>query len=148
MFEKGILLHTGSVRDLPLFHRGTVSGQDPGAGFYLDTILLRTTFLTLPFALVGLLAIWSRRQEERVSFLLLLDFACFFFVQMSLSGWKDGRYVLPILLIADVFAARGLVWWGDHLLVRGSARFAAVAGLLVLQAIVVFSHSLLWHALQ
>jgi hypothetical protein len=140
MIEKGVLLHTGSARDLPLFYRGTIGGQDPGPRFYLDTILFRTTLVTLPFSLVGLLAIWSRRQEERVSLLLLLDFAGFFFVQMSLSGWKDGRYLLPVLLIVDVFAACGLVWWVDRLPVRGSGRIAALSGLLALQAIVVFPH--------
>jgi hypothetical protein len=140
MIEKGVLLHTGSARDQPLFYRGTLSVQDPGPRFYLDTILFRTTFLTLPFALVGLLAIWYRSQEERVSLLLLVDFAGFFFVQMSLSGWKDGRYMLPVLLVIDILAACGLIWWAGRVSRKPTAWTGIVGGLLLVQAIIVYVH--------
>jgi hypothetical protein len=140
MIEEGVFLHTGEARSQPLFYRGTLGVQDPGPGFYLDTILFRTTFLTLPFALVGLLAIWQRQQEERVSLLLLVGFACFFFVQMSLGGWKDSRYMLPVLLTLDVLAACGLTWWVGRLPVKSFGWIIAVVGLLVTQAVIVFSH--------
>jgi len=139
VIRQGVLLHTGGPRDQPLFYRGTLSVQDPGPGFYLDTLLFRTTFLTLPFALVGLLAMWRQRREERVSLLLLLDFLLFFFIQMSLGGWKDGRYMLPMLLALDVVAACGLVWWATRATAGTIARIAA-GGLLAIQAAVVFSH--------
>ena len=140
MIEEGVLLHTGGVRDQPLFYRGKLSVQDPGPGFYFDTLLFRTTFLTLPFALVGLLAIWYQRQEERVSLLLLVDFVCFFFIQMSLGGWKDGRYMLPVLLVIDVLAACGLVWWIDRLPVKSVVQTGIVGVLLLAQAGVVLLH--------
>jgi hypothetical protein len=140
MIEEGILLHTEDVRDQPLFYRGTLGVQDPGPGFYLDTILFRTTFLTLPFALVGLLALWRREQEERVALLLLVDFACFFFVQMALGGWKDGRYMLPVLLALDVLAACGLTGWVECLPIKSFGRTIAVVGLLVAQTVIVLSH--------
>jgi hypothetical protein len=140
MVEKGVLLHTGSTRDQPLFYRGELSRQDPGPGFYLDTLLFRTTFLSLPFALVGLLAIWYRSQEERASLLLLVDFAGFFFVQMSLSGWKDGRYMLPVLLVIDILAACGLIWWVGRLSKKPIARACTIGGMLLVQAILVFLH--------
>ncbi|MBN1813304.1 MAG: glycosyltransferase family 39 protein [Anaerolineae bacterium] len=140
MIKEGILLHTGDVRNQPLFYRGTLGVQDPGPGFYLDAILFGTTFLTLPFALVGMLALWRWEQEERVSLLLLVDFACFFFVQMSLGGWKDSRYMLPVLLALDVLAACGLTWWVGRLPVGFFGRIIAGAGLLAAQAIIVFSH--------
>lgn len=112
--RRGILMHRESPRDQPLFYRGTLGVRDPGPRFYLDTILFRTTFLTLPFALVGLLAAWRRDREDRLSILLLIGFAVFYLVQMSLGGWKDGRYVLPVLLACDVLAATGLLWWAER----------------------------------
>lgn len=140
MIEEGILLHTGDTRSLPLLYRGTLGVQDPGPRFYLDTILFRTTFLSLPFALVGLVTLWHREREERVSFLLLADFACFFFIQMTLGGWKDGRYILPVLLALDVLAACGLAWWIGCLPTKPLGRIIAAVGLLVIQGIIVFSH--------
>ncbi|MBN1977783.1 MAG: glycosyltransferase family 39 protein [Anaerolineae bacterium] len=139
MINEGILLHKDDVRDQPLFYRGTLGVQDPGPGFYLDTILFRTTFLTLPFVVVGLLALWGRQREERLS-LLLVGFAAFFFVQMSLSGWKDGRYLLPIFLILDILAACGLTWWAGRLPLKSLVQMGVVGGLLTTQAIVVFLH--------
>jgi hypothetical protein len=141
MFRQGVLLHTDAPRDQPLFYRGALGVQDPGPRFYLDTLLYRTTFLTFPFVLVGLLAVWNRRREEKLSLLLLVGFAVFYFIQMSLGSWKDGRYMLPILLVLDVLAACGLLWWADR--VCGPARlptFALIGLLLAVQALVVFRH--------
>jgi hypothetical protein len=138
MIDEGVLLHKDDVRNQPLFYRGTLAVQDPGVRFYVDTLLFRTTFLTLPFSLVGLLALW--RREGRLSLLLLVGFALFFFVQMSLGGWKDTRYMLPVLLVVDVLAACGLVWWVGRLPAGGSGQIVVIAGLLVVQAVVVFSH--------
>jgi hypothetical protein len=140
MINEGILLHKDDVRDQPLFYRGTLGVQDPGPGFYMDTILFRTTFLSLPFFVVGLLALWCRPQEERLSLLLLVGFAAFFFIQMSLSGWKDGRYLLPVFLVVDVLAACGLVWWAGRLPFKSLVQMGIVGGLLITQAIVVFLH--------
>jgi hypothetical protein len=138
LINEGVLLHTDDVRNQPLFYRGTLAVQDPGVRFYVDTLLFRTTFLTLPFSMVGLLALW--RREERLSPPLLVGFALFFFVQMSLGGWKDTRYVLPVLLVLDVLAACGLVWWAGRLPTGTFGRTAVIAGLLVAQAVVVFVH--------
>jgi hypothetical protein len=140
MINEGILLHKDDVRNQPLFYRGTLSVQDPGPGFYLDTILFRTTSLSLPFFIVGLLALWCRQREERLLLLLLVGFAVFFFIQMSLSGWKDGRYMLPVLLVIDVLAACGLIWWMGRLPLKALVQMGIVGGLLAIQAIVVFSH--------
>jgi hypothetical protein len=138
LVNEGVLLHKDDVRNQPLFYRGTLAVQDPGVRFYVDTLLFRTTFLTLPFSLVGLLALW--RREGRFPLLLLAGFAIFFFVQMSLGGWKDTRYMLPVLLVIDVLAACGLVWWVGRLPVRNPGRIVVIVGVLVAQAGVVFSH--------
>jgi hypothetical protein len=137
LINEGVLLHKDDVRNQPLFYRGTLAVQDPGIRFYVDTLLFRTTFLTLPFSLVGLLALW--RREERLSLLLLAGFALFFFVQMSLGGWKDTRYMLPVLLVIDVLAACGLVWWGERLPMEILGRVVTITGLLAVQGVVVFS---------
>ena len=141
VIRRGVLLHAGGPRDQPLLYRGVLAVQDPGPRFYLDVLLFRTTFLTLPFALLGLASAWARRQEERLSLLLLGGFGLFYFAQMSLGGWKDGRYMLPILLALDVLAASGLVWWADR--VHGPARLPSlllVGLLLAAQAAVVLPH--------
>jgi len=141
VIRRGVLRHAGGPRDQPLLYRGTLGVQDPGSRFYLDVLLFRTTFLTLPFALLGLASARVRRREEWLSFLLLGGFALFYFAQMSLGGWKDGRYMLPILLVLDVLAASGLVWWADR--VHGLTRLPPVilVGLLLAaQAAAALSH--------
>ena len=146
VIRQGILLHTGGPRDQPLFYRGTLGVHDPGPRFYLDVILHRTTFLTLPFSAIGLLSLWPRGREirrggreERLSALLLVAFAAFYFLQMSLGGWKDGRYMLPVLLVLDVLAACGIVQCVGQLPIAASGRIAVIAGLIVAQACVVLS---------
>jgi hypothetical protein len=144
VIRQGILLHTGGPRDQPLFYRGTLGVYDPGPRFYLDVILHRTTFLTLPFAAVGLLWLWPhrravrrRKRGENLPPLLLVGFAVFYFLQMSLGGWKDGRYMLPVLLVLDVLAARGIVRCVDQTPIAASGRIAVTIGLIVAQAYVV-----------
>jgi hypothetical protein len=147
VFRQGILLHTGGPRDQPLFYRGTLGVYDPGPSFYLDVILHRTTFLTLPFSAIGLLWLWrhkrgARRYKrgENLAGPLLVSFAVFYLLQMSLGGWKDGRYVLPVVLVLDVFSAYGIVWCVDRIPLAASGRVAMIAGLIVAQACIVLPH--------
>ncbi len=181
VFRQGILLHTGGPRDQPIFYRGTLGVQDPGPRFYLDTLLHRTTFLTLPLSVMGLLSFWfqrcnaltasashhngkdpprdvvyprdaeRRRPDGRAVYprardqspLLLLSFAVFYVLQMSLGGWKDSRYMLPVLLVLDIFAAHGVVWFANrvgHLAAGFLTRHASriiTAGLIGAQACIV-----------
>ncbi len=141
VIRQGVLLHAGGPRDQPLLYRGVLAVQDPGPRFYLDVLLFRTTFMTLPFALFGLISAWVRRREERLSILLLGGFGLFYIAQMSLGGWKDGRYMLPVLLVLDVLAAIGLLWWTDR--VYGTMHLPSlplVCLLLMVQAAVVLPH--------
>jgi hypothetical protein len=48
--------------------------------------------------------------------------------------------MLPLLLALDVLAACGLTWWVGRLPIAGSGQIIVIAGLLVAQAVVVFSH--------
>ncbi|MBL7064802.1 MAG: glycosyltransferase family 39 protein [Anaerolineae bacterium] len=148
VIRRGVLLHTGSPRDQPFLYRGVLAVQDPGPRFYLDVLLFRTTFLTLPFALLGLVSAWVRRGEEHpltrphsLTLLLLGGFGLFYFAQMSLGGWKDGRYMLPVFLVLAVLAASGLLWWADRVHEMTHLPSLLLAGLLLTaQAVVVFSH--------
>ncbi len=137
--RQGILLHTGGPRDQPLFYRGVLGVQDPGPRFYLDTILYRSTFLTLPLALVGLASTVSAVKSRLESRLLLFGFVIFYFIQMTLGGWKDSRYMLPIMLLLDLFAAFGLVWWIERNL-SGRRALALLGILLTGQALIVLPH--------
>jgi hypothetical protein len=66
-----------------------------------------------------------------------VGFAVFYFLQMSLGGWKDGRYMLPVLLVLDVLAARGIVRCVDQTPIAASGRIAVTIALIVAQAYVV-----------
>jgi len=144
VIRQGILLHTGGPRDQPLFYRGTLAVQDPGPRFYLDVLLYRSTFLTLPLGLVGLLTMGIRRRlrdehvEQRAAW-LLLAFAGFYFVQMSLGGWKDSRYMLPVFLVLDIFAARGLAWLTARLPGVRSWDAALLAALIGIQGVTILA---------
>ena len=128
---EGIIRHVDQAHSLPRFHRGVVTIGDPGIGFYLDTLLFRSTFITLPFALLGLLLAATRRREETRSLLLLAAFAVFYLAQMSLGGRKEGRYMLPVLLQFDLIAGAGLAWWTKRLRARSGRPLRAVIPLLV-----------------
>ena len=137
VIQQGIVRKINRAHALPRFHRGELVVGDPGALFYVDTLLFRTTFLTLPFSLVGFgVALRSRRSR---TWLLLGAFAVFYFAQMTLASRKESRYMLPVLLAIDVFSAGGIVWWGDHVVGRKPfLRPAHLIGLLLLaQAVIV-----------
>ncbi len=154
LYQRGFVRHAIGGRPLPLLYRGQVVFGDPGPRFYLDGVLFRTTFLTLPFALVGLLAgfgprvgrSWFRSRER----FLLAAYVVFFFTQMCLGSGKDVRYLLPLFMAVDVLAAVGLLWWAEGMvaLVRSRARvgpprrFASLLAvvLLLLQAVLVLPH--------
>lgn len=138
LIRQGVVLHVDRAHSLPRLHRDTLTVGDPGAGFYLDAVLLRATYLTLPFGLVGLGAALARRRQRSLSLLLLGAFAIFYFVQMTLGSRKEVRYMLPVLLALDALSAEGIVWWVGrarqvtHLSLRGAIPLA-----LALQALIV-----------
>jgi len=134
--QQGIVRKISRAHSLPRFHRGRLMIGDPGSLYYLDTLLFRTTFLTLPYFFVGIAA--AVRGREKRSWFLLGAFAVFYFIQMTLASRKESRYMLPVLLAIDVFSAGGIVWWVQRVSGRRLLRPAYLIGLLVLaQAIVV-----------
>ena len=89
---------------------GELTTEDPGPGFYGMTLLVKTTALSLPLFVVGLVsplaATWRR---ERRSLALLIAYLAFFCVQMGLGAKKAPRYLLPAFPALDVVAGVGLV---------------------------------------
>jgi len=133
VFRRGILLRVNRAHALPRFHRGELMVGDPGTLFYIDVLLLRTTFLTLPFSLVGYGAALVQRKNRAL--ILLGSFAIFYFAQMTLASKKESRYMLPVILAIDVLSAWGVVWWAKR---ATFLRPAHLIGLVVLaQAVVV-----------
>lgn len=138
IIEEGILTKVNPTHALPRFYRGDILVGDPGITYYLDTLLFRTTFVTLPFAILGLGRGLLRRQDRASKFLLAV-FALLYFTQMILGGRKEERYMLPILLVVDAFAALGIVWLVDHVLTDPRGRIALTAVLVSAQACLVLA---------
>ena len=110
------------------FFRGE-STQALGLGFYLTTILFRAT----PLTLLGLLAAvvlmaprrWFRQVRDKPSrgaAIVLLFFAVTFLLAMASGHKKFDRYMLPVLLAADMAAVFALTDVVELLLSR--ARWA------------------------
>jgi hypothetical protein len=135
VMQQGILQKMESAHGLPRFHRGALRVQDPGVGFYLDTLLFRTTFLSLPFCLLALgVAVRQRRQKQ---VLLVAGFAAFYVVQMTLGSRKEPRYLLPAIVALDLLSAWGIVWWTNRVGAKGAARLGLSGLLLLAQAFLV-----------
>jgi hypothetical protein len=137
VIQKGILQKMESAHGLPRFHRGALSVEDPGVGFYVDALLLRTTFLTLPFCILALGVAVSQQRRERV--LLLAGFAAFYVVQMMLGSRKEPRYLLPAIVALDLLSAWGIVWWTNRLGKKGATTLGLSGLLLLAQAFLVLS---------
>ncbi|HHS96975.1 MAG TPA: phospholipid carrier-dependent glycosyltransferase [Chloroflexi bacterium] len=128
--QQGIVRKINRAHALPRFHRGRTMIGDPGTLYYIDTLLFRTTFLTLPFFFVGIGA--AMRKRGRTPWFLLVAFAVFYLAQMTLASRKESRYLLPVFLAIDVFSARGIVWWARRVGRRRFPRPLHLIGLLLL----------------
>jgi 4-amino-4-deoxy-L-arabinose transferase-like glycosyltransferase len=106
----GVFKHTGRAHPQPLYYLGELTTEDPGLGFYGVALLVKTTVLSLPLFVIGLVgpltAMWRR---ERRSLGLLVAYFAFFFVQMGLGAKKAPRYLLPAFPALDIIAGVGLV---------------------------------------
>ena len=119
IFEQ-IVSHVDAAHYNPVFFNGVTSTDDPGLGFYLATVAWKTTWLSLPAALLAGVSVWfgARGRAANWQVKLLVAFVVFFTVQMGLSARKAVRYLLPVFPVLDVLAAIGLVqaveWLGRH----------------------------------
>ena len=110
MVAGGVVLHAGRAHPQPLYYLGNLVTDDPGLGYYLMSILVKTTALTFPLFVIGLVGLLrKRRRRGRRSGLLLAGYVAFFVLQMGLGAKKAPRYVLPAFPAIDVLAGIGLV---------------------------------------
>ncbi|MGQ9677655.1 MAG: ArnT family glycosyltransferase, partial [Chloroflexota bacterium] len=136
----GVLKHAGRAHPQPLYYLGERITTDPGPGFYLLTLLVKTTPLTLPLSIVGAASaasgVWARGRRALG---LLLAYGVFFFVQMSLGAKKDPRYLLPVFTALDILAGVGLA-----LLVKWWTHSKPIVGRILLPAALVAQAALVW----
>jgi hypothetical protein len=117
----GLTYHASAAHDAPTFFLGQVTLEDPGPVFYTVSYLLHASEVELAFLVVatvlGVAHLFRRRRLSRVGldYLLLLAYAVFYLVQMSLGAKKMPRYILPALMALDVLAAAGIVAWARGL---------------------------------
>ncbi len=114
MFQmiQGAFFHVETAHQNPVFFDSEVGYNDPGIRFYLATIAWKMTLITMPMVCAALVFAWRRfRQGKRNSALVgwLIVYVVCFTIQMSLGGWKQVSYMLPIFLALDVVAGFGLV---------------------------------------
>ena len=103
--------HVETEHANPMFFNGVASISNLGIGFYLATIAWKTTWLSLPAALLASITVWfgARSQMKARTVKLLIAYVVFFTLQMGLSARKEMRYLLPVFPALDVLAAIGLV---------------------------------------
>jgi len=112
----GVLKHAGRAHPQPLYYLGELTTEDPGLGFYGVVLLVKTTVLSLPLFVIGLVGLWTAMwRRERRSLGLLIAYLAFFFVQMGLGAKKAPRYLLPAFPALDIIAGVGLVTLVRHL---------------------------------
>jgi hypothetical protein len=105
------VFHVDQVHIRPVFFNGEATYEDPGLPFYLATLAWKTTSVTLPLALAGLVSAalkLRRRVVDRIAWLLAAYVLCFT-LQMGLSSHKAPRYLLPVFPALDILAGIGLV---------------------------------------
>jgi 4-amino-4-deoxy-L-arabinose transferase-like glycosyltransferase len=127
----GVSRHATTAHDSPTLFLGRVMREDPGSLFYPVSLLFRISEVVLVF--LGVAAIFGitilvRRQPLPTTGLdygLLLAYAGFYLVQMSLGAKKMPRYILPSLLAFVILAAAGIVAWARQL--TGSRRRLSLA---------------------
>jgi 4-amino-4-deoxy-L-arabinose transferase-like glycosyltransferase len=142
------LFHAEQVHIRPVFFNGEATYEDPGLPFYLATMAWKTTLVTLPMAVLGLVsaALQLRRRRVDKTTWLLAVYALCFTLQMGLSSHKAPRYLLPVFPALDILAGIGLVNGAmvTGRLSRGRRRHWLPAALIALglgvQAAVVLPH--------
>jgi 4-amino-4-deoxy-L-arabinose transferase-like glycosyltransferase len=137
-----------SGHEAPLFFNGAIVQGDPGALFYPITFLWRTTPVVLVgLALAAVSFITPRLRPDQPSnrhiVAMLVLFAAFFTLLMSLGAKKFDRYLLPVYAPLDLVAAIGWVAAAGWLKGRLGALRRAGAPALVGLAIAVQAASVL-----
>jgi hypothetical protein len=134
-----VLFHVEKEHSNPVYFMGMSAVRDPGPLFYVATIGFKTTLVTLPLALLGLVGGLTRRPRRRqLDAMLLGVYVVAFGAQMSLGAWKQMPYILPAFPSIGLLAAYGLGWLADSIAKRARIPALAVVAIpLVAQAMIV-----------
>lgn len=124
----------------------SIMGGEPHI-YYFVSFLFRQSiipFLMFPVTLFLLLKGRIKDIDVRRIILIGLLFALFWTVALSLPSKKEDRYILPVHLMIDIFAAGGIytlwVWFVDKKkMVTKSQQKLSLAGVLLLMTVLVFS---------
>ena len=105
-------LYSATPHENPNFFMGQVTTEDPGPLFYVMVLLFKSTMVTLPLSLITTccLPFKTLDKERRTTLWLLVSYAFFFGLQMTLGVKKGNRYLLPIFPILDILAAVGVIY--------------------------------------
>ncbi len=90
---------------------------DPGILFYPLVILIKSTPLTIPLFIFGVISVWKQRKETHLSgkqlqiVFALIWGILLFILCLSLTAKKFGRYLLPAFSMIDLLAGLGLFYF-------------------------------------
>jgi hypothetical protein len=111
-----VMRHATNPRVNPVYFNGETFLGDPGPLFYLAVIAWKATAITLPLILLAVLLVFRRYKSVEGKLLLaILAFVFFFFWQMSMGGFKQLAYILPLSPALSLVAAFGLVWGAEKI---------------------------------
>ena len=108
---------------------------DPGPLFYLVSVLIRTTAVTLPFFLFSITLLFNRKVDRYRKLVILLGiaFIVFFTLQMTLGEKKFDRYLLATFEFVVLLAGVGVVYFSEW--IAGGRRWLLNISLLIVVAI-------------
>lgn len=134
-----VLFHVEEEHTNPVYFMGVSALRDPGPLFYVATLGFKTTLVTLPLALWGVITALLRGcKRRRTDVALLAIYVLAFGTQMSLGAWKQTPYLLPVFPAVGLLAAYGLGWVAERAAQGGRvAGLVAVAVPLLVQGAIV-----------
>ncbi|MGC9360821.1 MAG: glycosyltransferase family 39 protein [Anaerolineae bacterium] len=134
-----VLFHVEEEHSNPVYFMGVSALRDPGPLFYVATVGFKTTLVTLPLALLGVVSGFVGRLGRRqLDVILLSVYVLAFGAQMSLGAWKQMPYILPVFPAIALLAAYGIGWLTELVAKAGRAIHVGVVVIpLVAQALIV-----------
>ncbi len=134
-----VLFHVEEEHSNPVYFMGVSALRDPGPLFYIATVGFKTTVVTLPLALLGVVSGFvGRLRRRQLDVMLLSVYVIAFGAQMSMGAWKQMPYILPVFPAIALLAAYGMGWLYELVTKTGRAvRVGVVVIPLVMQAAIV-----------